>query len=94
MSADKPKKLNLKTVTHLPDAIVEGKLQCGLQSTIIVERLRSKKTSYCECIVKQVASNGIVTLWDDTFEQWYVIDLNKPPSFVKIYKNAEPETQQ
>jgi hypothetical protein len=94
MPTDKPKKLNLKSVSHLPDAIIDGKLQCGLQSTIIVERVRSKKTNYCECIVKQVAANGIVTLWDDTLEQWYVIDLKDPPPFVKILKQVSDDSQQ
>jgi hypothetical protein len=88
MSQSKPKKLSLKTVSVLPDAIVDGKLMCGIDSTLVIERIRSKKVMYCECIVKQLLPNGLVHVWDDTLEQWFVFEMHNPPPLIKILKVA------
>lgn len=79
------RKVKKKTdVGNLPDAVVDGKLVCGVGSELIVEKYRNGKNVHVLCTVKKVDDDGLVHTWDETIHQWYMWSLKDPPRVVKI----------
>lgn len=62
-------------LSKLPDAIVDGKFVVPLKGKVFFERTLSGKTKIHEGLVSDINENGIVTLFDETVEQFYAFSL-------------------
>lgn len=69
ISVPRPKKVKLD-ISQLPDAIVDGQFTVPIGGYIILPKEFDGKEILCKCLVKNVNSDGIVYVWDETTVRW------------------------
>ena len=87
VKAEKPREQRAKKIKvdldSLPDAVVDGKLVAGVGERVLFERALNgvKKTHVGS--VKIVEDSGLVHVWDETREQWFVFSLKEQLPVIK-----------
>lgn len=98
-TAKKKKQLNLfkrkppkdKVVDTLPDAIVNGALMFEVGDTVILRRDHRPDRIIGVCEVLRIdLEKETVSLYDDTLGQWFVFEINNPPTLKLPYYGKKP----
>lgn len=63
-------------IDGLPDAIVEGRLVVPLGTEVYIPRLRSGRNTVSVCLIKSLAEDGLLQVWDETLAQWFSFKLD------------------
>lgn len=73
----KPPSIDLSS---LENAFNDGTWNVPIGEEIIVERRLDGKRQKSLCIVKKIDDSGVVHVWDETLDRWFLFD---PPSLEK-----------
>jgi hypothetical protein len=72
--------------SKLSEAFANGELTCPVGTELILSRYRNGKDVLTIGTVKSVQDNGLVHVWDECVQQWFIFSKQEPPKVAKIYK--------
>lgn len=84
---ERVKKVKADT-SNLPDAVVDGKLRVKEKGKVVFARTLNGRTRLHEGYVSSV-KDDVVSIWDETQNQFYVISLKEPPGVLKAKSMLE-----
>lgn len=77
-------------LNSLPDAIVDGKFILAPKDKVLFERTLDKKTStHVGHVFSVDETTGVVSIWDETKNQFYNFNVNQPTPVIKFFSGAE-----
>jgi len=76
-------------VDSLSDAIVEGKFIGNVGNEIVVSRFRNGKNTLSICTIKQIDEKGLIHVWDETLQQWFVFPESQAPTITKLFDSKK-----
>ena len=80
-----------KVVDTLPDAIVDGALMFEVGDSVILRRDHRPDRIIGVCEVLRIdLEKGTVSLYDDTLGQWFIFEINNPPTLKLPYYGNKP----
>jgi hypothetical protein len=77
------KKLKIN-LSDLQDAIVDGHLRAKIGDKVFFERSLNGTKRVHEGFIKSADENGLVHVWDDTREQWFIFSLKEELPLIKL----------
>jgi hypothetical protein len=77
-------------LTSLPDAVVDGKLRVKLKGGVVFERTLNGRTKIHTGYVAGIRGS-VVEIWDETQDQFWVVELSSPPPILKARSLADLE---
>jgi len=75
----------------LEDAIIDGHLNpgAGPGAELIAQRFRNGKNVLSALKVISITEQGILSTWDETLEQFFIICLSEKNGLIKIVKKCD-----
>lgn len=73
----KPPKV--KDFYALEDVIVDGIFNAKVEDRVLLKRDHRADKAYSLCIVNRISDDGVVELWDETMQQYFLFDILQPP---------------
>ena len=94
----KPRQPRAKKVkvdmSALADAVVDGQLIVPVKGRVVFVRTINKKTAIHEGTVFSVGDDGLVSIWDETREQFYAFSLKQELPVIKVASPRDRPTEE
>jgi hypothetical protein len=80
---ERKKKIKIN-LNDLQDAVVDGQLKAKIGDTVFFERSLNGTKRIHMGFIKAADENGLVHVWDDTREQWFIFSLKEELPLIKL----------